>query len=550
MSFYFPHAHAPNSPQYHKIFVLNFLTFQLCSGLFRLHMMKFRSLVRKYFTTTSGIENESESENVESFCDDILLEIFSFLEARELKNVAFVCRNWNEVIGSTGEVMRNFKLKISGPTIGENFYSTRRHQNFEFHQLRLQDVERVLERFEIAQTRGFWYVDSLATVPCIEMIRLLSKMQLLETLVLTDLQIDFTNFDGLQPLTLPKLKRLTVASNDWQLLNFITARELKEFSDSTRCKTTDQALIPYLADFLEKSEKLEKLRLRASVFKSLSEAISRFKFSLKCFELHGRYKDLVSDEFNDSVCEFLIAQAHSLTSLYFNTSGIHFDDDVHQTIFEHLKNLSSLSLDVYGLSPTETEFYTNQILSLHDIKITGNIEDSETLEKTLQNSPNLKSLTLDFEIKSHVFNYLNEFNPILEHLFVGAFNCTVTEQLFFEDLKSLSVLRVDNLPQFLQFVSKCCSIEEVVVRNVDNGKINRNAVLDLLKRGSLRHLKFGGEIKKLRPIYDMLKMNFGSLQSLEMETTGARKIGLEFPDHKLTWRLRTLDDLFDKAGTA
>ena len=43
---------------------------------------------------------------------DILSEVFEFLDGKTLKTSALVCAKWNELIGSSPRTMKKFKFKL------------------------------------------------------------------------------------------------------------------------------------------------------------------------------------------------------------------------------------------------------------------------------------------------------------------------------------------------------------------------------------------------------------------------------------------------------
>lgn len=74
-------------------------------------------------------QTRSRIITIKKLPDNVLEEVFKYLNPPELRIAALVCKNWNVVIGSAAVTMKKFKLIIDDSTIIKPISSSRKHSN-------------------------------------------------------------------------------------------------------------------------------------------------------------------------------------------------------------------------------------------------------------------------------------------------------------------------------------------------------------------------------------------------------------------------------------
>jgi F-box-like len=124
-----------------------------------------------------------------SLSDDVLLEIFDYLDRESLQNASLVCKNWNKVIGSSIVTMKKFTLTLRDQlkeTSDESesnlpFYSCRKHVKVIVDVRDFHEITPKIDLFNFSQVRNLdiQFVNSIAVG---DLIKFLSKMPLMEKL--------------------------------------------------------------------------------------------------------------------------------------------------------------------------------------------------------------------------------------------------------------------------------------------------------------------------------------------------------------------------------
>lgn len=487
--------------------------------------------------------------------NECLLEIFSFVDAESLKEAAEVCRNWNELIGSSAVTMKKFSLRIDEWRVqlfGEKFPLNRKYFKVVIHYGEiLEQVICIIKRVNVSQAEHLSLYGP--EIEAKKVSTILSTMPLLKFLHFHPFKVSFNDESSIDNVKLSKLKELEIDSMNCKILNFINAKQVTNLEiHGLRIPTKDDAAA--LIEFLKQGEKLEDLELNEFSFNQMFTAsnqtdlklqLSKFELSCICTMLEH-----VGNNFN----EFLITLAPSLTCLNLMFIKI-LSTSIYKTIFNKLTNLSTIYLNATSF-PTNIEFYDalEPTKSVMKLKIDGSFQSIEAVEGFMGKCPNIQTLKLNKPIGDGI-NCLAVHNKYLTKLELNSLGSSVEDGLEFHNLKFLSVASIANGDHWISLIMSSPAIESLEVRWVDANKVTEIMIDVLLQRPTLRNLKFDGDYDEIKIIFDKIKMNFGNLKSLnltmyntsEFGTTVSANVKFEFPNDPSEWNLNEQEDRFDLA---
>lgn len=104
-----------------------------------------------------NLNESNEATTMESLCDDVLIETFSYLDLESLKNSTLVCKNWNEVIGSSSATMNKFILQVYkiDANAGSEFQRHRKYKNITVCDIKFERSVEILRSFDVSQVKNF-----------------------------------------------------------------------------------------------------------------------------------------------------------------------------------------------------------------------------------------------------------------------------------------------------------------------------------------------------------------------------------------------------------
>lgn len=432
-----------------------------------------------------------EAATIESLCDDVLVEIFTFLSATDVKNAALVCKTWNNAIGSSAVVMDKFSLQINKKTsvnFSKRFRSNRKHQNVKLQgrestegftctvgdnepegedekvvdgQIHFKRASKILGHFDISQVRNFNLVFDGETICGVTLLKVLSRVPLLHKLVAEVQAIDVTNIRWNLSVTLPKLQLLSFNSIDAEIFKYVEASNITAFESYTNFKSShgsdfSQHLIP----FLNKCHKLEKMFFNEEVIGKLyaTDGLSRTTFPLTTFVGVTTSYDYFKNHFLDqNFAQFLVSNASSLQTLHLNLNKTKYADEVIEAYFK-LRRLETLRIFLWSFPESCT--YIQPQISLKKLDIHG-IGDSA--RKFYRKCPNIEDLDISTDNDDVKINKLAISNKELIRLKMKSVKNRLADELKFEKLKYLEVDNVDNVDDWLNMIANCPKIENIEI---------------------------------------------------------------------------------------
>lgn len=406
------------------------------------------------FPCAKKIRIEAEQEEVipatiDSLFDEVLVEIFGFLDAESLKNAALVCKTWDRLIGSTAVTMKKFVLQIyekEGEEIefDDEFVSTRRHQNVK---LSRKDGVRILNNFDVSHAKTFEISLDDLTEPIWP---ILVGMTMLKCLTLKTVKFN----GGAQQANFPKLVQLTVSHAESEdPFQYVRAENLEIFE----CLYVEDPI--KAVEFLKSCEKLKSFHLNLFVLVMLLEIKDMFNMKFQLTEL-SVYPIMRGRVINAaSFSRFLMSQANSLTSLSLHTYQL-LDDwiEVYKTIFK-LTKLTKLDINFYThfINTFSQRIEVNPLRSLKELSLVVPDLSACRFELFLRRFPRLQkfSILCETTVSEGVIDILGR-QPMLTSVKFHGASVKLTPifdkiKINYGKLKTLVFLFSDHHTRFIRF---------------------------------------------------------------------------------------------------
>lgn len=430
-----------------------------------------------------NLDNISEETTIELLCDDILLEVLSFLNGKDLKNSSLVCKRWNEMIGSSAMLMKKFKFLIKNEMLQlqhENFGSNRNHQNYVIQNDDSVDWTTITDNIQVNRVKTLHIKRSrfCGTISD-EVKKFLSSLTELEKLTLEDLRLTVTEeiTENTQLIRMPKLNSLLIDGNDFTILEHIDVKNLQYLRCIGRSNSTQR-------DFESIGHSIVRSQLKRLTLWNCMEMfeyvdVPKAKFKLESIEVyHINVSPIDVSVFAENLRAFLLLLADSLRDLRFDFSLLDVSDgqkivnDFLVIAFNKCTNLTSL--DIRNLSiPRDGNFYQNisPNHSIKTLKVHWNF-DGEVITGLLQNSPELEKLEAEFCYLSN--DGINSIAMLCRKLIrLDAYRLIgiVEADTVFENLKYLIISKIENsFDPLISLVTRSPVIQEIRIYECSNAE--------------------------------------------------------------------------------
>lgn len=497
---------------------------------------------------------------------DVLVEIFSFLDASDVMNCALVCKDWNEEIKKSARTMKKLKIEFfiyrNEIFIGQDLYrrrlrdrillesnekSHRKHQNVE---IRIYDGSlkqlTSLQNFELTQVKTLYLCFITGETEAImlsKVMKLLSKMTQLE--VMTIVFIGEYKIDSSKTMTVefPKLKEINATTDRSQpfieILRHIKAGKLASLSYNANVQLSN-AEIDELANYIKSKVQLTNLTITSKVFSELHQQHNLSGIKLKSLIVKDDFSDKKSDIVSKKFRETLISNAQSLTSLSIHSSLI--STEARKIIFNRLRQLTSLHISGHLM----TDLSRNDISSNLSLKIleVDPQRAIDGLKVILQRAPQLKKLSF----KSFTDDIMREVAVLVPKLVELKTNSTeiLTGDQRLNELKSLTVNKIYNPEQLVSLLERCPKIESFEYGPYVSEDHDR-FINTLLQHKTLKHLQlnFTSEEEaenREAEVFEKLKTDYRNLKSLRLRRFHGKSILFNFPENPREWNVQWRED--------
>lgn len=326
----------------------------------------------------------------------------------------------------------------------------------------------------------------------------------LETLTLIEVTV-VKKLPAINPVSLRKVKSLTIHHCDWNIAKFISAQvrslDIKSY--------LDEGLKCNLINFFAQQTLMKELSLRGTSSRTLfqqDELIDNCNYSLEKFSIDQDFGKN-SDNVNWHITAFLSLHIDTLKKVEIN--GPHCDH-INGFAISNLLNLDSLVLDVRGL-PKDEDFYEflerEPNLKLKNLTLRGFFVQHRAIKKILKKYPEIETLELNDwghrTVASEMLNFIANNSPRLQKLTIS--EISHGEEVKFNVLRNLNVTFIRDSSKLIKFVAGNTSIEKLQIGVVYVGQVTTQLIKEINELEHLKHLAFGGNEKALKSIIELMK---------------------------------------------
>lgn len=416
-------------------------------------------------------------ETTIELCDDVLEEVFSYLNVKDLKNASLVCKRWNEFTESSTAIMKKFKFRVQNLQL-KNFGSSRNHQNYVIHTDESIDWTSLAGNIQVDRVKTLHIRRSrFCSTISYETVKFVSSLTKLEKLTLEDVTLTVTE-EFTQPIKMPKLNSLVINGDDFTILEHIEVKELQDLRCIGSCSNSPKDFEPIGRSIVRLSH-LKRLSLSRCMetfeYIDVHQAKCRLSF-IEVYHINVHPVDV--NAFAANLRKFLLLQAESLQVLSFDFSlfdvevGRNIVNDFLQIAFNKCTNLTSL--DIRNLSiPCDGEFYKSlePNYSIKSLRVHWNFHN-EVIDGLLRNSPRLEKLEADFcHLNGDGINSIATWCSKLMRLDTFKLLGCVEVDTIFENLKYLRICRIENgFNPLISLVTRSPVIQQIRIDECSNAE--------------------------------------------------------------------------------
>lgn len=350
----------------------------------------------------------------------------------------------------------------------------------------------------------------------------------LRTLTLSEVVV-IKKLPAINPVSMRKLKNLTIYHCDWSIMKFITAQlkslDVKSYLDEGASKSS-------FINFLAQQRLLKELSLRGTSARTLfqqDDIVVNSSFSLEKFQLdHDFGKN--SDAVNWHLTAFLSLHVETLKNVEIIGPNC---EHINGFAIANLTNLEVLAIDVRGL-PKDLEFYEfmerEPNTQLKQLSLRGFFVHPQAIKRILLKFPAIEKLELNDwgngNAVSDMLDFVSKNFPNLQQLSVT--DISTSENIKFSALTNLSVTYIRNAGKLMQFIARNTSVETLKVGLIYIGQVTMNFVNEIKDLGNVKHVAFGGNKKALSNIFELMKKHETpeSLKTLELSLISDEKLAM------------------------
>lgn len=434
--------------------------------------------------------------------DELLLEIFKYLDKSSLKTSALVCKQWNELIGTSPITMKNFIFRYHPLSGGKK--SKRKHINVDLTPCVCKKCDGFEFDFDFSTVRSFHYQNNHGTKFLFPSLHdIFPPMQ-----YLTSLELYFSglwNREIKENISIPSLKHLGISMGETNLLEFINAKQIVELKCVHFHSVAVDEHYEQLWSFLKRAVNLKKLNLREG-FDNMFDIDNKYQFSLSSFK--ANCINLGLNGKNEFFAEFLISQSSSVSELDLS-NGI-LPERAYKIIFNNLVCLKKLTIE--GLS---SKIFLSAIVSLEELKI-YKIYSEEDMSGLVKNCHELKYLTIE-SLNARKIELLARHSKKLKFLSCPRMHGLVSPALKFDCLEMLSTDFEESETDCLTaFLSCDLNIKKLEIKSVDNAEKFLTFFENVEANIPLEHLKLQGFVDVMQVVFDAIKAKPSNLKTLEI----------------------------------
>lgn len=429
-------------------------------------------LISVTFISTDETKTVSRTNiAIESFPDEILIEIFVFLSVKDLKRIMLVGRVFSDIVGQSTRLMQRFLLKVS-PKRKWDFQSLtsfqRVHRNAKILDFKFDDesIRLVVDgMLNIGRNFKFFELhdceistENLAKL--LNSMKQLTRLDLINAKVSGDLQTDSTLPE------LENLQQLNVVESQFDFQAIRKARNLLAISIQVDDrKSLNLEAFEKLLHQLNKLKTLKLSNIRLANFLNRQQSFSFQLTTLTIHRCHFREKESL-ESFLDGQ-QMLEEVEMTISDLKLNLDRLRYFEDSLATGVVRQKHLKRLTLSVENYNFANFNFL-HQCMNENVENLSLSLEQTSCPVKSiLQAFPNVQQLELSTkdELDEPSLDYINANCQRLETFKVTKhFGSETFGKLKVKNLKCLHVNEA-NIEQrhWMEFLSNSPNITKLVL---------------------------------------------------------------------------------------
>ena len=393
--------------------------------------------------------------------------------------------------------------------------------------------------------------------------KMLECLKLLKTLAFTRVQIE-PEMDVHQdfPITSSKvlnsrleipsddlkltLKKLSMVQVDHRIIKFLPDYQVKNLEITDGTNRTD---FGYLINFIRSQRKLDSLTIE-----NLSDSPSALFEDEKYREINFKLKNLSIlfshirdvDKFDENFVSFLKFQVASLEKLKVEGS---LSLKVFKFIVGNFHAMKELEINVNEL-PQENSFYdflgsncTLRILKLNGTLTRSNLNGFKGILGHYRGIERISLADTDKFVANDVFHLLSVRITRLNDLSVLNLHESFAPNVNLTSLTKFSIKILNNIAQWKAFIERNVSLEVLHVGWIKRDQFTPQIIQEISELPNLRHLKFCGRFTACKQIYEVLKVDYKNLRTLELTVGNYDEIKILkfiFPYDKRLWMPKCL----------
>lgn len=458
---------------------------------------------------------------------EILVQIFEFCEAKDLKDASLVCVLWRDIIGLSASTMKKFHLNLLRQSKLEsdpNFISQRTHINiicgnsydFPFPRAGPFDLSRV-RSINLRHVKIFYGKDgvlaSLSQVPYLENLQINLNRFFIDDETITA-----------SPVRL-KLKRLMIDNRMTKLLNFVVPESLitlKVHSDvfhfcGVNC-VKRLKVVGNLNNVLEHAVNLKVLKI--DLIELFDCAPSAFPFKLEHLKIFGNHfwpRKNVSTKMIENFERILDTQASTLQRL----SLEHVPDFVFRILIGKLRRLTHLRVfaHTFDWSKECEEFYktTKVADTLRGLICQNSLYTDKDFNAFMGLFPNVEDLTLGY-LSLKNLACITKDQPRLKRLWISSLvpvSDVAETSTATSNVELLHVAHVHSTQDLLPILHRCPAIRCLEIVTFYDASDRRFAsYIRQILQTPIKELRVGGCAKSIKTTVNEVKKNSGGLELL------------------------------------
>lgn len=484
--------------------------------------------------------SRTPTDCIESFPDEILIEIFSYLSANDLKRVMMTSHVFSETVGQSTRLMRKFLLKIS-PKKKWDFPSLvnleRKHQNVKLLSLN-SDQNPMDQIIQGIATIGV-HVKQVELSDCVLSIEDLStifdKLRNVKKIELLNVKLSELSTQKLAELSrrpsflqkIPKFSNLThleVVKSDCFFEFFLRARNVKDVS----LELGDQKIVDLKSfeQFLMNQPKLKALELVDIRFSNFLECDLNFPFQLTSLTInycHIKVKDHLENfiKRQKSIDRFDL----TVDSMKLKLDRIHYFEDSIGIVLA-MNNLREVSLDIENYNFSNLKFLNQTANSVRKLKLSA-ILTTCSVHSILKSFPMVNSLEISAkEMGDQDISYINDNLTQLQELKISKrFPSEAFGRLKLKNLSSLHMNETNiELEHWKVFLGNNSSIKKLIINFNFFVDLSEDLIEVITKALKLDHLELIDKWIGMRnDIYVMICENCKTLRYLKLWNINVEK---------------------------